>query len=107
VTEEEGLRELAALRRRVDRVNQVLLRRLEERAELVIAIAEIKRQLGLGSFDPRREEEMLRALVRQAHGPFGPAALREIFGAIFRASLELQDRSRSPVRRRVEVGGAR
>jgi 3-deoxy-7-phosphoheptulonate synthase/chorismate mutase len=107
VADEGGVRELAELRRRVDRVNRDLLQLLEERAELVLAIAEVKQQLEIEAFDPRREEEMLRSLIRQARGPFGPAELRHIFGAIFRASLDLMDRSGYPARRRTRGRSAR
>lgn len=104
MTQEDGGRRLAELRSQVDRLNLELLALLQERGEVVLSIAEAKEELGREAFDPRREEEMLRTLVRQSEGPFGPGELRGIFRAIFRASLELQDR-RAPLRRRGAAGG--
>jgi chorismate mutase len=45
----------------------------------------------LEGHDPKREEEMLRGLTAEPSGPFGPAEIRAIFKAIFRASLAIQD----------------
>jgi 3-deoxy-7-phosphoheptulonate synthase/chorismate mutase len=102
--QEDGGRRLAELRSRVDRINLELLALLQRRGEVVLSIAEVKRELGREGFDPRREEEMLRSLVRRSEGPFGPGELRGIFRAIFRASLELQDRCLRPLPRPNAVG---
>jgi 3-deoxy-7-phosphoheptulonate synthase/chorismate mutase len=85
---------LTALRERVDRVNRDLLERLQERAALVLEIAEVKRARGLGGFDPGREDAMLEDLLGRSSGPFGATELRTIFRTIFRASLEIQERDR-------------
>ena len=86
--------DLQDLRKRIDELNARLLETLQERAEVVLAISRLKEEIGMQSHDPRREEEMLRKLTRASSGPFGPAELREIFRAIFRASLALQERER-------------
>ena len=57
----------------------------------MLEIAALKRAQGLDGYDAKREEEMLHRLTSSAHGPFGPAEVREIFKAIFRASLDLQN----------------
>lgn len=103
MTQRDSGRSLAELRSRVDRINHELLALLQKRGEVVLSIAEVKQELGREGFDPRREEEMLRSLGRQPGGPFGPGELRGIFRAIFRASLELQDRC-PPLRRRSAAG---
>jgi 3-deoxy-7-phosphoheptulonate synthase/chorismate mutase len=86
--------ELEKLRRRVDDLNSRLLELLQERAGTVLRISRLKEDLDLDAHDPRREEEMLRKLTRSPSGPFGAAEVREIFQAIFRASLALQKRER-------------
>lgn len=83
---------LAELRARIDRVNHEILDLLQQRATLVLGIAEIKRANGLEGFDPAREDEMLEDLLGRSRGPFGDAELREIFRTIFRASLDIQER---------------
>ena len=100
--ERELTRELAAQRRLVDGLNQKILKLVQKRGEIVLAIADLKRDLGLERFDPRREDDMLRVLLHQNDGPFAAAELREIFAALFRASLELQARRRRRPSRRPE-----
>jgi 3-deoxy-7-phosphoheptulonate synthase / chorismate mutase len=85
---------LQDLRKHIDELNTRLLEILQERAEVVLEISRLKEEIGMQSHDPRREEEMLRKLTRASSGPFGPAELREIFRAVFRASLALQERER-------------
>jgi len=83
---------LAALRHEIDSLNAEILAQLQRRARAVIEIARVKREQGLEGHDPGREEEMLHALLAQASGPFGPDEIKEVFKAIFRASLDLQER---------------
>ncbi|HEY7214386.1 MAG TPA: chorismate mutase [Thermoanaerobaculia bacterium] len=82
---------LAQLRDRIDVLNSRILALLQERAEVVIEIAEVKGALHLGPYDPRREEEMLQRLTAAPSGPIGTADIREIFTAIFRACLVIQE----------------
>ncbi|HEX9940951.1 MAG TPA: chorismate mutase [Thermoanaerobaculia bacterium] len=85
---------LAELREKIDRLNRDILKLLQRRAEVVLEIAELKRERGLARYDPRREEEMLQALEGAAAGPFDDSEVAEVFRAIFRASLWLQVRNR-------------
>jgi len=85
---------LQRLRDRLDSVNRRLLALLQERAEVVLEVAALKDELGLDSYDPRREAEMLRELTADPQGAFDSAELAEIFRAIFAVSLELQRRLR-------------
>jgi len=90
----ESEKSLTPLRERIDGINREILDRLQERARLVLEIAEVKRVKGLEGHDPGREDQMLEDLVSRASGPFGPTELRGIFRTIFRASLEIQERER-------------
>lgn len=85
---------LQRLRDRLDRVNRQLLALLQERAQVVLEVAALKDELGLDSYDPRREAEMLRELTADPQGAFDSAELAEMFRAIFAVSLELQRRLR-------------
>ena len=98
-------RELAALRRRIDALNREILARVQERGEVVLEVAEVKRHLGLEALDPMREEEMLRTLARETSGPFDAGDVREIFTAILRASRRLHDRT--PVAETATAAGRR
>ena len=86
---------LAELRDRIDVLNDEILALIQQRAEVVLEIASLKRAHGLGAYDPRREEAMLRRLTAAPAGPIGPADIREIFTAIFRACLVIQSRAGS------------
>ncbi len=87
---------LQRLRERLDRVNREILARVQERGELVLEVAALKDELGLDSYDPRREAEMVRELTADPEGPFGAEDLAAIFRALFTASLDLERRSRHP-----------
>jgi 3-deoxy-7-phosphoheptulonate synthase / chorismate mutase len=92
---------LPDLRARIDGLNGRILALLQERAEIVLEVARVKQEQGLRGHDPKREEEMLLHLTAEPSGPFGPAEIRAIFKAIFRASLAIQE-SQEP---RVAVAG--
>jgi 3-deoxy-7-phosphoheptulonate synthase/chorismate mutase len=85
---------LTALRREIDGMNQRLLELLQQRADVVLQIAETKREHGLQGYDPKREAEMLNSLMHAHPGAYGAAEIKDIFQAIFRASLDIQDRER-------------
>ena len=94
---------LQTLRQEVDCLNERILNLVQGRGELVLEIAKIKQAQGLAGYDPQRELEMLQRLTAAASGPFGPDEIKEIFKAIFRASLDIQDvrqRQSLQVRRR-------
>jgi chorismate mutase-like protein len=83
---------LSDLREQIDSLNDQILALVQQRAEIVLEIARLKREQGLEGHDPQREEEMLRRLTAATMGPFGSAEIRAIFRAIFRSSLAIQHR---------------
>ena len=107
---------LDELRRRISELNRRLLSDLNERLELVNEVREIKLSRGLGMYDPAREEQMFKDLVAANSGPLTSTQVRELFRAIFDASLSyMERRSREGLRvhrregepdRRLEVRGA-
>jgi 3-deoxy-7-phosphoheptulonate synthase/chorismate mutase len=103
--------DLTTLRGRIDALNLDILDLLQERAELVVEIARLKQAQGLEGHDPGREEEMLRTLTARATGAFGSFEIGEVFKAIFRTSLGVQEKTRRDalrVRRRdLHPGGLR
>jgi len=85
---------LQELRDQIDALNGDILGLIQKRGEIVLEIAKLKRAQGLDGYDPSREDEMLEELYLTADAPYGAAEIREIFNAIFRASLEIQNRER-------------
>jgi len=85
---------LTALRSEIDGLNRQLLELLQQRAEIVLRIADTKREHGLQGYDPKREAEMLNSLMHGSPGSYSAAEIKDIFQAVFRASLDIQDRER-------------
>lgn len=82
---------LEELREKLNGINHELLMLLNERAEIVRSIGEIKEKQGVPKFDPVRERAMLEELTRKNPGPFKDAEVKHIFKEIFKASLNLQE----------------
>ncbi len=83
-------------RRRIDAIDQELVRLLHERARCALAIGAEKRRFGLPVLDPEREAAVLARVEAEAEGPFPLPALRRIFLEILAAcrSLQEQDKGR-------------
>jgi chorismate mutase len=75
---------LAALRRRIDRLDRRIFPLLARRHGLVLEVGRVKRRAGMPVEDPRREGEIG---LRLARAGFGDGAKRYI-GAVYRAIFE-------------------
>ncbi|WP_106496877.1 bifunctional 3-deoxy-7-phosphoheptulonate synthase/chorismate mutase [Lentibacillus sp. Marseille-P4043] len=85
------MNEMEQLRIQMDNVNLKLLELINQRAELVQQIGDIKNKQSMIRFDPVRERDMLNHLVDHNEGPFENSTVEHIFKEIFKASLELQE----------------
>ncbi len=88
---EDKIKEIADLRERIDEVDCQLVRMLNERARLALAIRELKPHVNWGLYDPKREEEIFRNLAECNEGPLFAENLREIYGAILHVMKELRE----------------
>lgn len=85
---------LDEVRKKIDGIDQQLLRLLNERAELVHTVGEIKRKDDLDIYVPGRENQLLRklaALNTAQNGRLTERAIRAIFREIMSAALALED----------------
>lgn len=82
--------DLTELRRRIDEVDTKLLELLNQRADLVHEVGEVKRSNGLEIYAPAREEALLQSLEKKSKGRLPPSALRAIYREIMSASLSLE-----------------
>jgi len=73
---------IGVLREKIDKIDKELLELLSNRIQVVHQVGEIKREKGIGVFDPNREEKLLQELVQVAPGSFDAEAIRNIFSAI-------------------------
>lgn len=85
---------LEEVRTNIDRIDRQLLQLLNERAELVHTVGEIKRKDDLDIYVPGREDQLLRKLAtlnREQNGRLTERAIRAIFREIMSAALALED----------------
>jgi chorismate mutase-like protein len=81
------------LRRDIDRVDEVLVRLLNERARCVCEIGRLKKVQGVEVYQPEREKQVL-AHVRSigAEGPLGSEAVARLFERIIDEARRLERR---------------
>jgi chorismate mutase len=84
-------RSLDELREDIDRVDEVLVRLLNERARVACEIGQLKKQLGVEIYQPDREKQVL-AHVRgiAAEGPLGSDAIARLFERIIDEARRLE-----------------
>jgi chorismate mutase/prephenate dehydratase len=85
---------ITALREQIDRIDDQLLRLLNRRARLAMAIAEQKARTNSHVYAPAREKGVLARLVRGNHGPLTERMVRAIFREVISASRSLEQRLR-------------
>ncbi len=81
------------LRGDIDRVDEVLVRLLNERARVVCEIGRVKKELGVEIYQPDREKQVL-AHVRNiaVEGPLGAEAIARLFERIIDEARRLERR---------------
>jgi len=83
-------------RKRIDEIDQQLVKLLNERARCAVEIGHIKKKVNLPTWQPEREAEILRNVVKSNSGPLDDAAIRRLFERII-------DEARSLERHAVDV----
>jgi chorismate mutase / prephenate dehydratase len=84
---------LEDIRIKIDRVDQALLKLLNERADLVHDVGEIKRKEGLEIYAPDREDKLLRKLVelnKELKGRLPEKSIHAIYREIISAALAVE-----------------
>ena len=82
VDRDDAERDLARLRDAIDRVDEVLVRLLNQRAKYAVEIGELKGLLGLPIYAPDREKQVLQHVEETSSGPLETAAMRRLFERI-------------------------
>src|SRR5262249_23716574 len=83
---------IAELRRRIDRLDDRLLRLLNERAAIAVTIAEQKARTNSRVHDPAREKAVLARVARANRGPLTAGLVTGIFREIVSAARALEER---------------
>jgi chorismate mutase len=77
-------------RRRIDAIDDQLVRLLNSRSACVVEIGRIKRALGVPVYSPEREEALLERVMRENTGPLDRAAVQRLFERIIDESRRLE-----------------
>lgn len=85
------MKELEKLRRKIDLVDEEILRALNERAKIVLEVARIKRDGKFKYHDPERERQLISRLEAINKGPFPNMALKPLYREIISACLSLEE----------------
>ncbi len=87
------MRTLDDLRKDIDRVDEVLVRLLNERARCVCEIGQAKKEQGIEIYQPDREKDVLKHVREIAsEGPLGPEAIGRLFERIIDEARRLERR---------------
>ena len=77
-------------RRRIDAIDDQLVRLLNSRSACVVEIGRLKRALGLPLYSPEREGALLARLLRENTGPLDRGAVQRLFERIIDESRRLE-----------------
>ncbi|HEX7153630.1 MAG TPA: chorismate mutase [Thermoanaerobaculia bacterium] len=82
--------ELVRLREAIDRVDEVLVKLLNQRAKYAVEIGELKGVLSLPIYSPDREKDVLRHVEAASQGPLDGASVRRLFERIIDESRRVE-----------------
>ena len=83
-------REMEGWRRRIDGIDDQLMRLLNSRSACALEIGRLKRQLGLPVYSPEREAWILERVERENPGPLDAGAVRRVFERVIDESRRLE-----------------
>jgi len=82
--------DLDGWRKRIDEIDQQLVKLLNERSQCAVEIGHLKKMLKMPAWQPEREAEILRNVVKANHGPLDDAAIRRLFERIIDEARALE-----------------
>jgi chorismate mutase len=84
------MNDLDGWRKRIDEIDKQLVRLLNERAQCAVEIGQLKKAVNLPAWQPQREAEILRNVVKANEGPLDDAAIRHLFERIIDEARSLE-----------------
>ena len=82
--------DLDGWRKRIDEIDQQLLKLLNERSQCAVEIGHLKKKMKLPAWQPQREMEILRNVLKSNSGPLDDAAIRRLFERIIDEARSLE-----------------
>lgn len=80
------------LRKDINRIDEEILELLKKRIELAKQIGEVKKEIGIESFDLTREKEVIKRVLEKNQGVFPEEALKIIYSEIIKACRSIQEK---------------
>jgi len=87
---QRGETQVADLRRRIDQVDDQLMKLLNSRSACAVEIGRIKRRIGMPVYQPEREKQILERAERNNPGPLDSGAVRRVFERVIDESRRLE-----------------
>jgi len=87
---QRGETQVADLRRRIDQVDDQLMKLLNSRSACAVEIGRIKRRIGMPVYQPEREKWILERAERNNPGPLDSGAVRRVFERVIDESRRLE-----------------
>jgi len=87
------MNDLDRWRKRIDEIDQQLVKLLNDRSRCAVEIGHIKKQLKMAAWQPEREAEILQNIVSSNSGPLDDAAVRRLFERIIDEARALERHS--------------
>ena len=84
------MKQLDELRRRIDALDEELVRLLSARAACALEIGRVKKQAGLEIYQPSREAEVLAHVQDVNGGPLDHGAIRRLFERVIDEARRLE-----------------
>ena len=82
--------EIERWRKRIDEIDEQLLKLLNERSQCAVEIGHLKKKINQPAWQPEREAEVLRHAVQSNRGPLDDAAIRRLFERIIDEARSLE-----------------
>ena len=82
--------EIDGLRKRIDVIDEQLLRLVNSRSACAVEIGKMKRALGLPVYSPEREAWILERVTRENPGPLDARGVKRVFERIIDESRRLE-----------------
>lgn len=86
---EEAIQKIETIRKDIDVIDRDIVARLNERANLSLAIKKLKTENELPLYDPGREEEIFKKVTAMNDGPLYDDDLRSIYETILHVMKSL------------------
>jgi chorismate mutase len=90
VAEEQLVEQLDDLRKKIDALDEMLVRLLNARAACALEIGRVKKQIGLAIYQPSREAEVLGHVQQLNPGPLDDGAIRRLFERVIDEARRLE-----------------